>query len=669
MSPDTNPTAQPNIEHEANPAANPDTNPFSIPIGTSDPINLCEGLPLVPRLGMVRAGATGASRSEKLLDVGITILVTRINFSAYYSWGFGVCGPSIGFLSRDVDVLRENVGNRGQLTLTFNEGLEMQAGLFVGAYVGIGLTMSVQLYLPGPWWKVWSFAWRDAFALNVGYTIDLISLLVQLIQHILSRFSKTSFGADNQNRLRDTLPDLKQTFAMVDAVGSRDTVERDLTATPQLTLPFNLVNYFPPLKALNDSLGKIGGEVSVGPSLLLQFPVKFNFRGFTVQGGLEGRNQTASADYGAVDYNDKVLTATGPTRFETDVKPLQFTSNVRYESRFTLGLSAHFKVVVAKFFNVEVNSASLDLSYLLTGVRQHLNLPAVDRSVSTGVQGSCVLTPNMTLVFTGSNGSSTKLTTGQPVRGTLRLPGFTSDKDAHVTLEIEPRVSGFPNRVTIPANSNSASFEYTFQNQCLSTGNRSNPTEVASPSPVTPLQTYAVSARLPSGDEVTNGCTDYNVQVPLNIEERYIRCQRLGVLAIPGSSPPWDDLAGVTLHADAVPGQHSRLKTAFFALWFPYAPGEEPGRIQITFTLLNENRQPHSTSNVTVSLDSGTTQLRPSARGGRTPGRSYASSTSVILTWNSKGPSTGYSNRFYLTLDAGCRFGQTEVWLDVWNWA
>jgi len=276
----------------------PDTNPFSIPIGTSDPIDLCQGLPLVPSFGTARAGATGAARSEKLFDVGITILATRINASSYYSWGFGVCGPAIGFLSRNVDVLRENVGSRGQLTLTFNEGLEMQAGLFVGAFVGIGLTLSVQLYLPRPWWKVWSFAWQDAFAINVGYNIDLLSLLVQLIQHMLSRNSKSSFVADNHNRLRDALPDLKQTFAMVDSAGSRNAVEKDLTATPQLTLPFNLVNYFPPLKALNDGLAKIGGEMSVGPSLLLQFPVKLNFTGFTVEGGLEGRGQGDRADGG-----------------------------------------------------------------------------------------------------------------------------------------------------------------------------------------------------------------------------------------------------------------------------------------------------------------------------------------------------------------------------------
>jgi len=669
MSPDTNPGTRAETGLDTKPAANSDTNPFSIPIGTSDPINLCEGLPLIPRLGTARAGATGAARSEKLFDIGITILFTRINASSYYSWGFGVCGPAIGFLSPNVDVLRDNVGNRGRMTLTFNEGLEMQAGLFVGAFAGIGLTLHVQLYLPRPWWRVWSFAWQDAFAINVGYTIDLLSLLVQLIQHMLSRNSKASFAVDNANRLRDALPDLRQTFAMVDSAGSRNTVDEVLTATPQLTLPFNLVNYFPPLKALNDGLAKIAGEISVGPSLLIQFPVDFRFTKFTVEGGLEGRGQNDSADYGGIDYNGKVLTATGPTRFEPGVKPSKVTSHVHYESRFALGLSVHFKVSVAKLFNVEVNSASLDLSNVLFGVRRHLTIP-VDTTVSTGVAGSCVLTPNMTLAFATANGSGANFTTGQRLRGTVRLPGFSSDQDKQVKVEIEPPVAGFPSSVTIPARGNTASFEYTFQNQCLSTGNPNSPSEVAAPSPVTPLETYTVSARLPT-DEVTNGCTDYHVQVPLNISERYIRCQRIPGLSVAGTSPPWDTakLAGVTLHADAAPGQTRELKLAAFSLWFPYDPSENPAPVSLTFTLLNENRQPHATSNVTVSVDSGTVTLRPTARGTRTPGRAYSDSRVFFLGWNSKGRSTGYSNRFYLVVDAGCRFGQTEIWLDVWNWS
>ena len=75
---------------------------------------------------------------------------------------------------------------------------------------------------------------------------------------------------------------------MVDKAGSRSSIEPDLSATPKLTLPFNLANYFAPFKAVNDRLSKVGGEISVGPSLHLQFPVKFNFKGFTVIGGLDG---------------------------------------------------------------------------------------------------------------------------------------------------------------------------------------------------------------------------------------------------------------------------------------------------------------------------------------------------------------------------------------------
>ena len=136
-------------------------------------------------------------------------------------------------------------------------------------------------------------------------------------------------------------------------------------------------------------------------------------------------------------------------------------------------------------------------------------------------------------------------------------------------------------------------------------------------------------------------------------------------------APPWDTakLAGVTLHADAAPGQTRELKLAVFSFWFPYDPGENPAPVSLTFTLLNENREPHATSNVTVSVDSGTVTLRPTARGTRTPGRAYSDGRVFFLTWNSKGRSTGYSNRFYLVVDAGCRFGQTEIWLDVWNWS
>ena len=47
------------------------------------------------------------------------------------------------------------------MTLTFNDGLRMQAGAFVGAYVTAGVSATVQIYLPRPWYKFWAFTWRD----------------------------------------------------------------------------------------------------------------------------------------------------------------------------------------------------------------------------------------------------------------------------------------------------------------------------------------------------------------------------------------------------------------------------------------------------------------------------------------------------------------------------
>ncbi len=109
-------------------------------------------------------------------------------------------------------MLRENLGNRGKLTLTFNEGLEMEAGLFVGASVGLGLSLGLQVYLPRPWYKLWSFAWQDAFAVDFAFSLDIITLLFELIKFLLSKTSKSAIAPDSQNRLRDSLTRLEENF-------------------------------------------------------------------------------------------------------------------------------------------------------------------------------------------------------------------------------------------------------------------------------------------------------------------------------------------------------------------------------------------------------------------------------------------------------------------------
>lgn len=643
------------------------TNPFRIPIGTSDPVDICKGLPLFPGLGTARVAPAGAVRSDKILDVSATIAITRLKISAYYTWGFGICGPSIGFLSPNVDVSRDNAGNRGKLTLAFRDGLEMEAGLFVGASVGAGLSVGLQVYLPKPWYKLWSFAWQEAFTLDLAVSFDLIAALFDLIKYLLSKFSKTQVEADSQNRLRDILPDLKKTFALVDQVGTK-TLTKDLEATPKLTLPFNLANYFPPLKAANDRLAKIGGEVSFGPSVHLQFPVKFNFTKFTIEGGLQA--PATSATYGPADYKgENRLEASGPTEFNLAQNPTKVISHVKYETGFGIGVSVHFKVAVAKFFSIERNSPSLDLSYLLT--RSGQRLAEVESQVSSNVKGGCVLEPNMRLVFSGPGGNGSNFVTGQPVRGTIDLPGFKAPPNTAVGITIDPPVAGFPSEVKIAEGGRTGSFNFTFQNGCLATGALTNPAQTVPPSPITSVQSYTVRASLPTTlDDV---CTSHQVEMPLNITQRVIRCQRANTAsgATPGPAPKWDRLAGATINADpSRPTEGGKLDFVQFTVWFPYLDSEETVRVPVTFTLLDENRQPYGRSNVQFISIQGIppTTLKPSAKGNLTLARSPLPAVGT-LSWKSKGPATGYSNRFYLIIDAGCKYGQTEFWLDVWNWS
>ena len=92
---------------------------FTLPIGTSDPVNVCYGLPLFPT-GAARAGIYGSARSFPLLDKSATLFVTRIKVGAYAEYVFGVCGPAVAFLFSNIQAKTSNQNGEGQLALTFS---------------------------------------------------------------------------------------------------------------------------------------------------------------------------------------------------------------------------------------------------------------------------------------------------------------------------------------------------------------------------------------------------------------------------------------------------------------------------------------------------------------------------------------------------------------------
>lgn len=635
----------------------------TIPIGTSNPVDLSSGLPLFPGLGTARAGISASQRSYKLFDIPILIVCTRLNLSVYAGYGFGIVGPAIAFLSKEVTVSRDNLeGGGGQLTLTFDDPLQMEAGAFVGAYVSGGVTAKLEVYLPNPWYKVWAWTWKSVFTINKDFKIDLLKLMYALIRYLLSkRANAASFTEDKKNKLEETKLGI-QGFSMV---GNSTGVRPNLTATPEVTAPLNLANYVPKLREINQALAKIDGGISFGPTAHLQYPVTFNIDGFFVTGGVQG---TPSGNYGAVEYrNGNQVTARGNTPFDTRENPSRFTTHVSYRTSVKLALSIHAQVKVAKFFSIGVNTPSLDLTYLLFRRPESIGSVPVEGAVSTNVGGGCVLTPNMTLRFVGPNGIA--IGTGELAKGTVTLAGFQSSSDATVNLEIEPPAANFPRTVTIPAGSRSVDFPFTFQNQCLPTGNRNDPSETAPPSPTSAIQSYRVRATLV--EQPASSCSDYQAESPLSITNRFLRCQRFGN-TFGGLPPPWDPLASATIDAAVdAPGSPNGSVVVSAVVSFPYGSGEQPQTVPVTFTLLDENREPYGRSDVELMSNGERKSLTPSCTLNVTllTPQQNPNSSNLTIRWNSRGPATGYANRFHLLLNAGCQYGQNEFWLDVFNWS
>src|SRR5262245_46458690 len=158
-----------------------------IPIGNSNPMDLSSGLPLLPVLGTARAGISASSRTYKLIEFPLLIICIRLKVTVYGGYGFGIVGPAVAFLGTSVVVDRENIGNNqgGRVTLTFNDGLRMQAGAFVGAYVTAGVNASAQIWHPRPWYKFWANTWSNLFYIEGDFKIDLLNLLFKLIVYLL----------------------------------------------------------------------------------------------------------------------------------------------------------------------------------------------------------------------------------------------------------------------------------------------------------------------------------------------------------------------------------------------------------------------------------------------------------------------------------------------------
>ena len=639
---------------------------FTIPIGTSqDSLNLADGLPLFPKVGTARAGISNTSRSSPLADGSVTVLFLRTKVSAYYDFLMGIIGPAVSFNfpNNNVALINPTTGG-GQVTVNLGADQQMVAGMAIGFVVGAGLTVSQEIYLPASWYTPWKFTWRTVFELSLRVEVDFIALLLNLINYLLGQSGKDGYlSRDTSDKLTRYLGygsagGVAESFKFYayssDSLGPNETV----TATPRHVIPFDLMKSIPAARNFMKLLATIVGEVQFGPCLEIHMPVTLGLAGFTVGGG-QGAN--SSETYSPVTYDGSTAIARGTKRFETLAD--RFTTNVVYTTGFTVAVSYFFKISLMKVFSIQVNTGSLDLLNLL-----NLKVPprAVEGSVSTEVATSCILTPQMSIAFSVAGNPSVPPNTviaGLVFSCEIFLSEPWAGPPTNIALSISPPISGFPSSVPLATGRAVAIFKHTIPNQYVIAGIPGNIGAEIPPSSTSPYQSYLVTATIPPND--LQPCFDWEVTAPLMLMNRVLTARR--VYGTPGDGPVWNPSYGgaqVNANPDYAPQNVPNGVDAYYL--FGALPGQTPTQTPITITLYNDERHPHSGSDVWISFGDKSAQLSPSAT---LTLPIYTGGVYFFVQWRSMGPQVNYSSRFYLVLDGGDVCGQTEFWLTVWNWS
>ncbi|MBV8070141.1 MAG: hypothetical protein JO270_09575 [Acidobacteriaceae bacterium] len=647
------------------------TNSIPITIGTGDNSNLAYGLPLFPSVGSARAGISNTDKFGTLLDFEITILFSRTKCHASYTFLMGVLGPAIAFnLPADVTFTNPNPSpNEGQVAATLHDQ-NVVAGFGVGLGAGAGFSLLQQFYLPEKWSSPWKLAWQTVLNLNVQFNVDVITVLLFLILKLIgSKYNLHETVGTTKAKFQKYLSNSIVAASPFNFWGNSAGFgpNRTTTATPRWVLPIDFLSFVPPFKAFNKLANKINCMAQCGTEFVVMMPVTLSLNSFDVTGG--GKDPKGVARYEPITYDNTTAKAPGPP-FNVGSTVTRFTTNVTYSTSFTIALQFYFELDICKLVSKVVTTQGLDLLELM-----HIPRPStgpISGSVSANPQKNCVLIPQMTMSFMTSELDPhyplpiNTVVTDLPAKGTIYLSNaWQGAQDATVNLEITPAVAGFPKVVYIKPGESSQTFEYTFINGPIPTGDPNDPDSTVSPSDTSPFTTYLVRANAPPS--TTEPCDDWEVTAPVMVQNRAISTGFQD--GTRGAGPPNNVDGGAQLNADQTKSPYTKVENFAIAKYqFPYPPGgKAPAEVEMKLYLLDADKNPHNGSDVSVTFDSGAmvnlsrpaTVKVPLA----IPGNTFT------VKWLSKGPETNYSSLFFLVLDAGGIYGQSEFWLHVWNWS
>ncbi|MBU0970855.1 MAG: hypothetical protein KKC20_09425 [Proteobacteria bacterium] len=309
-------------------------------IATSDPLSICNGFALFPKLGTFRAGYIGTDMVGTIFAVdNKNILLFRLSANAKYEVIFGLCGPAY---ATEMEV--EGSTDNGKIELTV-EGDEIQAGILFGLTLSFAFNFTLDTFRSKWVWDGWhshlSHSWSKLLNVHFNFEIDVIEFIYECIKVALEdEKEKTVF-----KKVPHISNQLIASWGMYDERKNNFVSNGgEMIVTPTLNIPIDIAPMLEPVIALNLALKAFLSNLSFGPLIGIQMPVTVKMNSVTLD----------DTQYSPLAFADgKVTGNTTDSTTETKPKdPSTIKVELNHSAGFDLGLGLFLNLNLVKLFNV-----------------------------------------------------------------------------------------------------------------------------------------------------------------------------------------------------------------------------------------------------------------------------------------------------------------------------
>lgn len=327
-------------------------------VATDPSLDLASGFALFPALGAIRAGTSGNSKADSIMDVQPQIAAWRFGVSASYNLVVGVCGPSYA-LKMSVAGTADNNGASLAVTddsiiagfeagcgIVFNAGVQVQQASLEFNWVGSGWSQHLEI----------DTTWKDIGGIDTTVRFDVLNLIGLIIALATSKDEELTFAT--LSHLTGEAAQFKS-LMMIDQLSGNTLGNGKVSLEPTFAKTINLLKMQPEAKPLIDALEEIGGEISFGPELSFSLPTEVEVKrlyqngvAYDVSAGNNTLTGTTTTDVEAVEAAGDVGAGEVELVFEHTVSA-------------TLGIALAFEISALKIFSLNESTPDLDLLGLL----------------------------------------------------------------------------------------------------------------------------------------------------------------------------------------------------------------------------------------------------------------------------------------------------------------